>query len=52
MIILLVKYNFTAIITCSWVIGFNSCSLRYSIVSTPSHKSSLVPTRMIGVFGQ
>ena len=52
MIILLVKNNFIAIITCSRVIGFDLDFLRYSIVLTSSRKSSLVPTKMIGMPGQ
>ena len=46
-------YTYTyRIRTCGYVIGANRLSLSFSMVSLSSLKSSLVPTRMMGVLGQ
>jgi hypothetical protein len=44
--------SFALAIPCSNVTGANPFSLNRSLVSRSSLKSSLVPTRIIGLFGQ
>ncbi len=39
-------------LTCGYVMGLRRLSLSFSIVSLSSLRSSLVPTRMMGVLGQ